>query len=78
MHAGTMDSQSTDAGVGQLPQSVAADLRKFDWRLSTIELGTGTLQTAAQALSSRTSLQSELFMQPTDPYLSSICVRSAE
>ena len=78
MHAGTMRSQSTDAGVGQPPQYVAAALRKFDWRVSTIELGTGTLQTAAQALYYRTSVQSELFLQPTDPYLSSICVRSAE
>jgi hypothetical protein len=78
MHAGTMRSQSTDAGVGQPPQYVAAELRKFDWSVSTIELGIGTLQTAAQALDSRTSVQSELFMQPTEPYLSSICVRSAE
>jgi hypothetical protein len=73
-----MCSQSTDVGAGQPPQYVAAELRKFDWRVSTIELGTGTLQTAAQALNSRTSMQSELFLQPTDPYLSSICVRSAE
>jgi hypothetical protein len=78
MHAGTMRSQGAAVGVGQPPQNVAAELRKFDWRVSTIELGTGTLQTAAQALSSRTSVQSELFLQPTEPYLSNICVRSAE
>jgi hypothetical protein len=78
MHAGIIRSQSTGAGAGHPPQYVAAELRKFDWRVSTIELGTGTLQIAAQALSSRTSVQSELFLQPMEPYLSSICVRSAE
>ncbi len=38
-------------------------------------MGSGTLQTKAQALLSKTRVQSKLFLHPTEPYLSTICWR---
>jgi hypothetical protein len=72
-----MAAQIVVAGGGQVAQSVAAMLNRFDAKLEASVVGSGTLQTWAHALPSKTRMQSELFLHPLDAYLSKSCWRKA-
>jgi hypothetical protein len=51
-------------------------LFRFDTKLLDISLGNAMLQVYAQGLSSNISVQSVLFLQPSEPYLVNISARN--
>lgn len=74
-HDGSMRGHGTVVGAGQLEHSASVELLRFGTKFDAVVIGKGTLQTNAQAVLSTRSVQSELFLQPTEAYLSSISCR---
>ena len=69
-------AQATGSGAPQFRQAVlAAALVRLETKLFADTVGKATLQAYPQAVSSSTSVQSALFLQPEELYFSSSCPR---